>query len=114
MYLLLCECRAAATVRLVMQWCMVVLFVSSRRVHTRWALVTGVQTCALPILRARERTSGAIKALPNLAPKTARRNGLDGSDEEVSLDQVAVGRSEERRVGTDGVSTCRSRRSPYP
>ncbi|WP_380871960.1 copper-translocating P-type ATPase [Sphingomonas sp. DBB INV C78] len=42
-------------------------------------------------LRARERTSGAIKALLNLAPKTARRIGADGNDEEVSLDQVVVG-----------------------
>jgi len=42
-------------------------------------------------LRARERTSGAIKALLNLAPKTARRIGADGDDEEVSLEQVAVG-----------------------
>jgi Cu+-exporting ATPase len=42
-------------------------------------------------MRARERTSGAIKALLGLAPKTARRVRDDGSDEEVSLDQVAVG-----------------------
>jgi Cu+-exporting ATPase len=42
-------------------------------------------------LRARERTSGAIKALLGLAPKTARRVRDDGSDEEVPLDQVAVG-----------------------
>ena len=42
-------------------------------------------------LRARERTSGAIKALLRLAPKTARRIGTDGSEEEVSLDRVAVG-----------------------
>ncbi|TWH93852.1 Cu+-exporting ATPase [Sphingobium wenxiniae] len=42
-------------------------------------------------LRARERTSGAIKALLNLAPKTARRIADDGSEEEVSLDLVAVG-----------------------
>ncbi|GFZ94110.1 copper-translocating P-type ATPase [Sphingobium fuliginis] len=42
-------------------------------------------------LRARERTSGAIKALLNLAPRTARRLRGDGSDEEVSLDQVVVG-----------------------
>ncbi|MGE3738357.1 MAG: heavy metal translocating P-type ATPase, partial [Geminicoccaceae bacterium] len=39
-------------------------------------------------LRAREQTSGAIKALLNLAPKTARRVRPDGSDEEVTLDQV--------------------------
>jgi len=42
-------------------------------------------------LRARERTSGAIKALLNLAPKTARRIADNGSDEEVSLDLIAVG-----------------------
>jgi heavy metal translocating P-type ATPase len=39
----------------------------------------------------RERTSGAIKALLGLAPKTARRLLPDGSDEEVSLEAIAVG-----------------------
>lgn len=42
-------------------------------------------------LRARERTSGAIKALLNLAPKTARRIGADGQEEEVALEDVAIG-----------------------
>ncbi|HEY9233882.1 MAG TPA: heavy metal translocating P-type ATPase [Phenylobacterium sp.] len=42
-------------------------------------------------LRARERTSGAIKALLDLAPKTARRLREDGSDEEVTLDLIAAG-----------------------
>jgi P-type Cu+ transporter len=42
-------------------------------------------------LRAREQTSGAIKALLNLAPKTARRLRDDGSDEEVTLDRVLSG-----------------------
>jgi P-type Cu+ transporter len=42
-------------------------------------------------LRAREATSGAIRALLDLTPKTARRLRDDGSDEEVSLDIVAVG-----------------------
>jgi len=42
-------------------------------------------------LRARERTSGAIKALLDLAPKTARRVRPDGADEEVTLDQIGVG-----------------------
>ena len=41
-------------------------------------------------LRAREQTSGAIRALLDLAPKTARRV-QDGSDEEVPLDDVVVG-----------------------
>ena len=42
-------------------------------------------------LRARDATSGAIRALLDLAPKTARRVKDDGSDEEVSLDAVQVG-----------------------
>jgi len=42
-------------------------------------------------LRARERTSGAIKALLGLAPKTARRLLANGEEEEVSLDLVNVG-----------------------
>ena len=42
-------------------------------------------------LRAREQTSGAIKALLGLAPKTARRVRDDGGDEEVALDPVHAG-----------------------
>ena len=42
-------------------------------------------------LRAREQTGGAIRALLNLAPKTTRRvrDGID--DEDIPIDQVAVG-----------------------
>ncbi|TPW05734.1 MAG: Cu2+-exporting ATPase [bacterium] len=42
-------------------------------------------------LRAREQTSGAIRALLDLTPKTARRVRDDGGDEDVTLDLVAVG-----------------------
>jgi Cu+-exporting ATPase len=42
-------------------------------------------------LKAREQTSGAIRALLDLAPKTARRVKEDGTDEEVALDAIAVG-----------------------
>src|SRR5580693_7931690 len=42
-------------------------------------------------LRARDSTGGAIRALLDLAPKTARRVRADGSDEEIGLDAVAVG-----------------------
>jgi Cu+-exporting ATPase len=42
-------------------------------------------------LRARERTSGAIRALLGLAPKTARRIAPDGREEDAPLDQVVVG-----------------------
>ncbi|GEL41087.1 MAG: cadmium-translocating P-type ATPase [Methylorubrum extorquens] len=42
-------------------------------------------------LRARESTSGALRALLDLAPKTARRLHDDGTDEEIQLDTVQVG-----------------------
>jgi Cu+-exporting ATPase len=42
-------------------------------------------------LRAREQTSGAIKALLDLAPKTARRLTEQGTDEDISIDQIVVG-----------------------
>jgi Cu+-exporting ATPase len=42
-------------------------------------------------LRAREETSGAIRALLDLSPKHARRVKADGSDEDVALDDVKVG-----------------------
>jgi len=42
-------------------------------------------------LGARAQTSGAIRALLDLAPKTARRLAPDGSEEEVALDAIAVG-----------------------
>ncbi len=42
-------------------------------------------------LRARDQTGGAIRALLNLAPKTARRLREGGEDEEIALDEVQVG-----------------------
>ncbi len=42
-------------------------------------------------LRARERTSGAIRALLDLAPKTARLIRADGTEDEVGLDTIVVG-----------------------
>src|SRR3546814_2273640 len=79
-----------------------IFFFSSRRRHTRCALVTGVQTCALPICRwGRARQFGSW--LAEIRPG-------DGADEVVGHDGD---RSEERRVGKECVSTCRSRWSPY-
>ena len=58
-------------------------------------------------LRARETTSGAIRALLDLSPKLARRVRADGTDEEVSLDLIAVGDTLRVRPGekipVDGV-----------
>ena len=42
-------------------------------------------------LRARSHTGAAIRALLGLAPKTARRLGSDGSEEDVPLDHVRAG-----------------------
>ena len=42
-------------------------------------------------LRAREKTSGAIRALLGLVPKTARRITAAGFDEEIEIDAVVVG-----------------------
>ena len=59
-------------------------------------------------LRARARTSGAIRALLGLAPKTARRIGEKG-DEDVAIDAIAVGDRLRVRPGekipVDGVVT---------
>jgi P-type Cu+ transporter len=60
-------------------------------------------------LRAREKTSGAIRALLDLAPKTARRVRHDGTEEDVSLELIAVGDVLRVRPGekvpVDGVVT---------
>ena len=50
-------------------------------------------------LRAREKTSGAIKALLDLAPKTALRVRPDGSDETVQIDAIQVGEQLRVRPG---------------
>src|SRR3546814_2313413 len=89
-------------------------FFSSRRRHTRCALVTGVQTCALPIydiLRsfilsgARDLEAPTDLGLAAVLYRAAEKNGIK---------YIVEGhRSEERRVGKECVSTCRSRWSPY-
>ena len=60
-------------------------------------------------LRARERTGSAIRALLDLAPKTARRVGPDGSEADVPLDEVRAGDLLRIRPGesvpVDGVVT---------
>lgn len=53
-------------------------------------------------LRAREQTGGAIRALLNLAPKTAHRIKASGEDEDVALDLIQVGDRLRVRPG-DGI-----------
>src|SRR3546814_19138266 len=99
-------------------------FFSSRRRHTRCALVTGVQTCALPISlrgQARDRVArqqdegGAARG--HAARDRARLIAAapEGFEAVGALDRPAGilrDRSEERRVGQECVSTCRSRWAP--
>src|SRR3546814_3744630 len=94
-------------------------FFSSRRRHTRCALVTGVQTCALPILSTAVGDEGGFAPnVPNheaaiqLILKAIAEAGYEpGSQIALGLD--CASRSAERRVGKECVSTCRSRWSPY-
>src|SRR3546814_11382075 len=106
-------------------------FFSSRRRHTRCALVTGVQTCALPIFHICSRGArGSIHA-----PAASRQMGEaaaegkraveEACDERLhamaqagharprrrSADQKSRGRSEERRVGKECVRPCSYRSS---
>src|SRR3546814_8204117 len=90
-------------------------FFSSRRRHTRCALVTGVQTCALPIsLRKPDITIGG-EDNPYLRRWyiIPRNRWFNVYLHEFLRDDDDRARSEERRVGKECVSTCRSRWSPY-
>src|SRR3546814_4889094 len=90
-------------------------FFSSRRRHTRCALVTGVQTCALPIFALFVSGNGPL----SLSSGAAFLSSVTSSVFVIrDIDTTRIlcamfGRSEERRVGKECVSTCRSRWSPY-
>src|SRR3546814_19347059 len=119
--------------------CCLLFFFSSRRRHTRCALVTGVQTCALPILKGRrvgydeDRSRTMRHLIPAIvaaaavaaAPAATAREKLDPED---ALAKLLEGRvagepqkciplstarssqgSEERSVGKECGSTCRYR-----
>src|SRR3546814_6757800 len=86
-------------------------FFSSRRRHTRCALVTGVQTCALPISVAV--VSTLFPSLSVTVIATCDPGGTSRVVPEIGTFVGSLVRSEERRVGKECVSTCRSRWSPY-
>src|SRR2546425_7463416 len=77
-------------------------------------LVTGVQTCALPILLKRDACSAALrrKAVFLISQKRSDETEdvlLDIAQHDPDSDVRQQARSEERRVGKE----CRSRWSPY-
>src|SRR3546814_4394206 len=100
-------------------------FFSSRRRHTRCALVTGVQTCALPISgvhfnhapchvgsSARKTHAPDVEVSGEVMTKVLHQV-LSNVKDWWEICQVSrLVRSEERRVGKECVSTCRSRWSP--
>src|SRR3546814_7797235 len=89
-------------------------FFSSRRRHTRCALVTGVQTCALPIWPFAFRPSARFTAVVDLpTPPLPDATAMMAPTPGTPALEGGPGRSEERRVGKECVSTCRSRWSPY-
>src|SRR3546814_15407829 len=121
-------------------------FFSSRRRHTRCALVTGVQTCALPISSDPPTTTGETIPPERDNPADELRYrlrqqrlstefalfALQTRDTDALMQEAARAcaagllskfckvmeflpdeRSEERRVGKEWVSTCRSRWSRY-
>src|SRR3546814_7197234 len=113
---------------------LIVFFFSSRRRHTRCALVTGVQTCALPILSAEatgllERAKASMnkgqaefeyyKTLPQPPDAVESLKEIEAAYAmlvQQGLNPLVAAlekRSEERRVGKECVSTCRSRWCPY-
>src|SRR3546814_3880866 len=100
-------------------------FFSRRRRHTICALVTGVQTCALPICHEtqqgrKENGDGHQRVLGGRCPVLLfgicsawrAQSTVTLASELASpycLRQTLSSRSEERRVGKECVSTCRSR-----
>src|SRR3546814_10196158 len=105
---------------------MICFFFSSRRRHTRCALVTGVQTCALPIsvlgVDHHWQPTPRLTVATNLVASDILQSGTHTRDSGGTIiadlemgdgwRQQWLGRSEERRVGKECVSTCRSRWSP--
>src|SRR3546814_14090256 len=105
--------------------CLFLFFFSSRRRHTRCALVTGVQTCALPILHLSRSARGAARASRQMhgGESTGSRALRSGRERDVSqppaktaddglLYSKSESRWEERRVGKEGVSKWRARWAP--
>src|SRR3546814_2261526 len=114
---------------------MFIFFFSRRRRHTSCALVTGVQTCALPISARGSRYAAyfllgwtpllAVTVVGGLQPygllsgwtwagdAALAAGALEALVLSLGLADRSLARSEGRRVGQECVSTCSSRWSPF-
>src|SRR3546814_1675443 len=79
----------------------VLFFFASRRRHTRCALVTGVQTCALPIsFRRAEKAIASFRCMPRFEPVRAG---------EMAQDRIAVRLDDRLAIGRNPVLESRDR-----
>src|SRR3546814_6788516 len=88
-------------------WLFIFVFFSSRRRHTSCALVTGVQTCALPIWMMRD-NSGSGKAKNNNRDPTLKEHEAEGGHKPVrqpSGEEASIG-GNVRQIGR---ASCRER-----
>src|SRR3546814_707946 len=76
-----------------------VFFFSSRRRHTRCALVTGVQTCALPISRSRHGLRERSFHASTPRARLSRRNAVQSLDGPGKRPAAAFPRQRKRRQG---------------
>src|SRR3546814_4878046 len=91
---------------------LLLFFFSSRRRHTRCALVTGVQTCALPISSRRSRR----------APRPRTQHACPEIGGERATEEQGIGNGEQGMVGAKradlnatqiGRASCRERVCQY-
>src|SRR3546814_6666202 len=97
---------------------MLFFFFSSRRRHTRCALVTGVQTCALPICDGRHRPSAApvrlrqgaddVHAMTDAYPDNTTRRFITAS-----VMAATVMNSLDSTIAKIGRASCRERVCQY-
>src|SRR3546814_5040783 len=95
-YVSLCQC-------LLFYFC---FFFSSRRRHTRCALVTGVQTCALPICNSATQIAGALSSVFEMR-RGPQEEGLEEARE--AVEAILNGQVEEEI----GRASCRERVCQY-
>src|SRR3546814_8160334 len=102
------------------RWCVRYFLFSSRRRHTRCALVTGVQTCALPILvgaaafAAHDPLAKRVGAVVNMEARgTTGGVNMFQTSSPNGRDTAAIGRPLPFANSQTGRASCRERGCPY-